>query len=74
VLLVSILFGGLAQGGFNVQITGVPAQIVTLIQGLILFFILGGNIFGRKKLVISRRSSKNELRALESAVTEEGNK
>lgn len=74
VLLVSILFGGLAQGGFNVQITGVPAQIVTLIQGLILFFILGGNIFARKRLVISRRPSKSELRSLASASAEEGDK
>ncbi|MDD2427531.1 MAG: ABC transporter permease [Eubacteriales bacterium] len=65
VLIVSILFGGLTQGGFNVQIAGVPAQIVTLIQGLILFFILGGNIFARKRLVITRRvkvgSSSDEL-------------
>lgn len=69
VLLVSILFGGLSQGGFNVQITGVPAQIVTLIQGLILLFILGGNIFARKKLVFTKHTKldTSEISAEEGA-------
>ncbi len=53
-LIVALLFGGLNQGGFSVQIMGVPVQIVTTIQGLILFFVLGGEIFARNKLVFTK--------------------
>ena len=53
VLIVSVLFGGLNQGGFNVQIMGLSVQIVTAIQGLILFFVLGGEIFARNRLIVT---------------------
>lgn len=53
VLVVSVLFGGLTQGGFSLQLMGIPVQIVTTIQGLILFFVLGGEIFARNKLIIT---------------------
>lgn len=54
VVIVSILFGGLTQGGFSVQLDNVPSQVVTLIQGLILIFVLAGEIFIRNKIVIAR--------------------
>ncbi len=53
VLIVSVLFGGLTQGGFSLQLMGIPVQIVTTIQGLILFFVLGGEIFARNRLLIT---------------------
>ncbi len=55
IIIVSILFGGLQIGGFAVQIMGVPVQLVTMMQGAILFFVLGGEIFTRYKLIVIRK-------------------
>ena len=55
VLLVSVLMGGLYVGGETVQITmKLPVNIVLIIQALILFFVLGGDILSRYRLVIGR--------------------
>jgi simple sugar transport system permease protein len=55
VLIVSILMGGLYVGGETVQITmKLPVNIVLIIQALILFFVLGGDILSRYRLVSSR--------------------
>ena len=50
-LAASFLFGGLQVGGFNVQASGVPATTVSMLQGLLLFFVLGGELFYRYRLV-----------------------
>ena len=50
-LATSFLFGGLQVGGFNVQASGVPATTVSMLQGLLLFFVLGGELFYRYRLV-----------------------
>lgn len=42
--LVSFLFGGLLVGGYASQLAGLPAAIVNMLQGAILFFVLGGQI------------------------------
>jgi ABC-type uncharacterized transport system permease subunit len=65
IVLVSFLFGGLTQGGFSLQIMGVSSKIVTLIQGTILFFVLGGEIFCRNRLVLLRRN-REETRCEEA--------
>jgi len=44
VVVVAFLFGGLLVGGFIVQISGVPATVVAMLQGLILFFVLAGEV------------------------------
>lgn len=44
ILLVSILFGGLQVGGYLVQTSGVPASVAAMLQGAVLFFVLGGEI------------------------------
>ena len=55
VLLVSVLMGGLYVGGETVQITmKLPVNIVLIIQALILFFVLGGDILARYRVVFSR--------------------
>lgn len=54
ILLVSIFFGGLTTGGYAVQVLGVPSQIVTMLQGAILLFVLGGEIFTRYKFTVIR--------------------
>lgn len=60
IILVSILFGGLTQGGFSLQIMGVSVKIVSMIQGAILLCILGGEVFTRNRLVIMRRNRAKE--------------
>ena len=60
ILLVSILFGGLTQGGFSLQIMGISSKIVTMIQGAILLFVLGGEIFIRNRLVIVKQAEEKE--------------
>jgi simple sugar transport system permease protein len=54
VLLVSIFFGGLTIGGYSVQMMGIPSQVVTMLQGAILIFVLGGEIISRYKISIIR--------------------
>ncbi|MEL7608676.1 MAG: ABC transporter permease [Bacillota bacterium] len=56
VVLVSLLFGGLAQGGLNLQLVGVPTQLSSMLQGSILFFVLGGEIFLRNRIRLVRAS------------------
>lgn len=55
IILVSFLLGGLQVGGYSVQSSGVPAAIVFMIQGALLFFILGGEIFNRYKIVLKSK-------------------
>jgi len=54
VLLVSFLFGGLQAGGYSMQLVGLPVQIVTMLQGSILLFVLGGEFLTRYKIVPNR--------------------
>jgi simple sugar transport system permease protein len=41
---VSFLFSGLLVGGYSIQSSGLPAATVSMLQGAILFFVLGGDI------------------------------
>ncbi len=55
VVLVAILLGGLYVGGEAIQITmKLPVNIVLIIQALILFFVLGGDILSRYRVVFRR--------------------
>jgi len=58
ILLVSFLFGGLLVGGYSVQTLGLPAATAYMLQGLILFFVLGGELFNRYRLRIRERGGK----------------
>lgn len=51
VLIVGFLFGALQISAVAVQITGVPSQIATMIQGSIMLFVIAGEFFNRYKLV-----------------------
>lgn len=55
IVLVSILFGGLIQGGLSLQIMGISSKIVSMIQGVILLFVLGGEIFNNHRLTVTRK-------------------
>jgi general nucleoside transport system permease protein len=59
ITLVSFLLGGLLVGGFSIQTSGFPAATVSMLQGAILFFVLGGEILGQYR--IKRRAPSREL-------------
>jgi ABC-type uncharacterized transport system permease subunit len=54
IILVSIFFGGLLNGGYALQIVGLPAVMVSMLQGAILFFVLGGEMFTRYRIKFGR--------------------
>ncbi|RME63578.1 MAG: ABC transporter permease [Caldilineae bacterium] len=55
VVLVSFLMAGLSTGGDQLQITmGLPAAVAGVLQGSILFFVLGGDVFTKYRLRILR--------------------
>ncbi|MBI2882145.1 MAG: ABC transporter permease [Candidatus Tectomicrobia bacterium] len=55
VALVSFLLGSLYVGGEAIQITmKLPVNIVLIIQALILFFVLGGDILSKYRVVFRR--------------------
>lgn len=61
VVIVSILFGGLVNGGFSLQMIGLPSEVVTMMQGAILFFVLGGEFFCRYSLYLKKDNKEGEL-------------
>ncbi len=57
VLIVATLMAALFVGGDQLTITmGLPAAMAGVLQGLILFFVLGGDIFTRYRLRIRRKA------------------
>jgi simple sugar transport system permease protein len=55
VLLVAFLLGGLQNAGFTLQGADFPNGLVGVLQGLILFCALGGELFVRYRVRIERR-------------------
>jgi simple sugar transport system permease protein len=70
IIPVSILFGGLLVGGFSIQTTGVPFSAVQMLQGLILFFLLGGEIFLTHELKITRNSKQAKIKSGDRSMVE----
>lgn len=58
IVLVAFLFGGLQVGGYAVQIIGVPAATVSMLQGALLFFVLGGEALNGYRLVAEKRPGR----------------
>jgi len=54
VIVVSVLMGGLANAGRALQGPGFPAGLVGTLEGLILFFALGGEVLARYRIRIHR--------------------
>lgn len=52
----SFLFAIIHVGGFMVQTLGIPSAVATMLQGAILFFVVGADIFTNYQL----RLIKNE--------------
>ncbi|MCT4605577.1 MAG: ABC transporter permease [Marinisporobacter sp.] len=62
-VFVSFLFGGLIVGGYAVQTSGLPASIALMLQGLILFCVLGGEFFTQYRVSLDKRFfSKKEAK------------
>ncbi len=60
-LIVSVLFAGLLEGGAYIQTSfGIPNAAASVIQALILFFVLGSEFFVRFKLVKAEGLDKLE--------------
>jgi ABC-type uncharacterized transport system permease subunit len=55
VLVVAILLAGLLVGGDQIQITmQLPAAVALVLQGAILFFVLGGSLFTQYRIRLER--------------------
>jgi general nucleoside transport system permease protein len=55
---VAILFGGLQNGGYSVQTLGVPLASVGMIQGLLLFTVLGAELLTTHRLQFARSAAR----------------
>jgi simple sugar transport system permease protein len=56
-MLVATLLAALLVGGDQIQITmGLPASVALVLQGAILFCVLGGDMFTRYRLRLVRKS------------------
>jgi simple sugar transport system permease protein len=53
-IISSILFGGLIVGGFSIQTIGLPSSTSLMLQGAILFFLIGGEKMSRLRLKWNR--------------------
>jgi simple sugar transport system permease protein len=49
-ILVAFLFGGLQAGAYSIQTKGVPLATAYMIQGMILFCVLGAELFTQSRL------------------------
>ncbi len=62
VLVVAILLAGLLVGGDQIQITmQLPAAVALVLQGAILFFVLGGELFTKYQVRWERRPGRGGL-------------
>lgn len=62
ILVVSILFAALLEGGAFIQTAfGIPDAAALIIQSMILFFVLGSEFFIRYKLIKNDRSTLKEV-------------
>lgn len=50
IVLVAFIFAVIQVGGFMVQTLGVPASVATMIQGAILFFVIGADIITQYRI------------------------
>lgn len=59
-VLVSFLFSMLIQGGSFLQSSmQIPASMSSILQGIIIFFVLGSEFFVRYKFIITHKARKN---------------
>ena len=62
VILVATLLAALLVGGDQIQMTmGLPASVALVLQGSILFCVLGGEMFTRYRIRLLRKSRPETL-------------
>ena len=54
VVPVSLLFGGLLVGGDAIQLIGLPFAAIDMFNGLILLFVIGGEVLIEYKISVER--------------------
>ena len=67
VVVIAFLLGGLQNAGFTLQGADFPAGLVGVMQGLILFCALGGELLIRYRIRLSRQSRKAAPAAAQAA-------
>ena len=67
VVVVAFLLGGLQNAGYTLQGADFPSGLVGVMQGLILFCALGGELFVRYRLRFERRQRQDPEPALKTA-------
>ncbi|CAN5146292.1 ABC transporter permease [soil metagenome] len=60
ILPVALLFGALITGGVELQTIGLPSDIVSMLQGTILFFALAGELLVHYRVEWRRRATTGE--------------
>ncbi|WP_200805900.1 ABC transporter permease [Desulfonispora thiosulfatigenes] len=61
ILVVSFLFAVLIQGGAFIQTAfGIPEAAASMLQGIILFFVLGSEFFVRYKVIYDHKQAENK--------------
>jgi len=60
ILFIGYLFSGLLVSGFDMQMMGLPSSIVAMLKGLILIFVLGGEILTFYKFSWYRKNKRLE--------------
>lgn len=61
ILLCSILYAGLLNGGFSLQVSGIPPSVSTIIQAILLLAILGAATLARYRVRILRRIESGRM-------------
>ncbi|SFL13241.1 ABC transporter permease [Halanaerobium salsuginis] len=59
VILGGLLFGALAQGGLEMQFSGIPSEIVMIIQALVIFFVATLQVL---KVYIGKKKAKGGVK------------
>jgi len=63
VVLSSLLFGGLLVGGDKIMVSfGLPVATISIFNGIILFFVLGGELLMRYKIILRKPRRGGEER------------
>jgi general nucleoside transport system permease protein len=65
VLVVAFLLGGLQNAGYTLQGADFPSGLVGVMQGLILFCALGGELLVRYRITVDRRGAHGSPAAAE---------
>ena len=63
VVLVAFLIGGLSNAGYSLQGADFPAGLVGMMQGIVLFFALGGELLTRYRIRSGARAPRRRCRA-----------